>query len=143
MIQLADINVVFALLVENHTHHRSAWKWWAKRNDSSVAWCLPVRLGILRLLTNKTAMQGDVVTPTEALDAWGAFAQDPRVTEVSTSGPSHEITLRRLIHNRVATPNLWTDAWLASAAESSAMGLVSFDTGFRRYGLAGFELLKG
>ena len=41
-----------------------------------------------------------------------------------------------------ATPNLWTDAWLAATAESQGVGLTSFDTGFRSFALRNFELLK-
>ena len=57
MIRLADVNVVFALLVAGHEHHARAWRWWQSRPDASVAWCLPIRLGTLRLLTNAVAME--------------------------------------------------------------------------------------
>ena len=40
MIRLADINVVFALLVEGHEHRAHAWRWWQPRPGASVAWCL-------------------------------------------------------------------------------------------------------
>jgi toxin-antitoxin system PIN domain toxin len=143
MTRLADINVVFALLVEGHEHHASAWRWWQRRADASVAWCLPVRLGVLRLLTNSVAMERQALAGGAALDAWDAFQRDPRTTELGPPGAAHELAFRRLVENRRATPNLWTDAWLAAAAESQGTGITSFDAGFRNFALRDFELLKG
>jgi len=142
MIRLADINVVFALLIEGHEHHARAWRWWQRRNEASVAWCLPVRLGILRLLTNPVAMEGDPLDCHAALDAWDAFRRDPRTIELSPPGPAHDVILRKLVAGRRPSPKLWTDAWLAAAAESEDAGLTSFDAGFREFKLRDFELLK-
>jgi toxin-antitoxin system PIN domain toxin len=142
MIRLADINVVFALLVEGHEHHARAWRWWQRRPDASVAWCLPVRLGTLRLLTNAVAMEGEPLQCETALDAWDEFSRDPRTVELSLTGPAHDQLLRRLVAGRKPSPNLWTDAWLAAAAECENAGLTSFDTDFREFKLRDFELLK-
>jgi toxin-antitoxin system PIN domain toxin len=143
MKSLVDVNVVFAILVENHAHHDAAWRWWSKREEKSVVLSLPVRLGILRLLTNKMAMEGSPVSPEEALEAWDRFEADPRTLSLPDPQQAHEIHLRRFVKGRPASPNLWTDAWLAALAEASAIGLTSFDAGFRSFGLRDFELLKG
>ena len=142
MIRLADINVVFALLVEGHEHHARAWRWWQGRPDASVAWCLPIRLGTLRLLTNAVAMECDPLDCDAALDAWDEFRRDPRTVELSATGPAHDQLLRKLVSGRQPSPNLWTDAWLAAAAESHGIALTSFDAGFRKFKLRDFELLK-
>lgn len=143
MIRLADTNVVFAILVGHHGHHTRAWRWWERRDEASVGLCLPVRLGTLRLLTNATAMEGGPVSPEEALAAWDSFADDPRTVGLPLPGGPHELHFRRLIRGRATAPNLWTDAWLAAFAESTGMGLTSFDAGFRSFGLKDFELLRG
>jgi len=143
MTRLADVNVVFAILVENHVHHAAAWKWWMMREDASVGFCLPVRLGILRLLTNAAAMEGGAISPSDALAAWDAFSDDPRTVGLETPAQSHELHFRRLVKGRRASPNLWTDAWLAALAESLAIGLTSFDAGFRQFSMGDFELLQG
>ena len=143
MISLVDVNVVFAILVENHAHHAAAWRWWRKRDEESVGLSLPVRLGILRLLTNKTAMEGSPVSPEEALAAWDRFEEDPRTLWLHEPECTHEIHFRRFVKGRPASPNLWTDAWLAALAEASAIGFTSFDSGFRSFGMRDFELLKG
>lgn len=142
MIRLADVNVVLALLVEGHEYHARAWRWWQSRPDASVAWCLPIRLGTLRLLTNAVAMEGDPLDCDAALDAWDAFRRDPRTIEFAAAGPAHEMILRRMLAGRKPTPNLWTDAWLVAAAESENAGLTSFDAGFREFKLRNFELLE-
>ena len=142
MIRLADINVVFALFVEGHGHHARAWRWWQRRPDASVAWCLPVRMGTLRLLTNAAAMEGEPLDCDAALDAWGKFSRDPRTVELSATGPAHDQLLRKLVSGRKPSPNLWTDAWLAAVAESEAIGLTSFDADFREFKLRDFELLR-
>ena len=143
MTSLVDVNVVFAILVENHAHHATAWRWWRKRDEQSVVLSLPVRLGILRLLTNKIAMEGSPVSPQEALDAWDSFEADPRTFWLPNLERTHEIHFRRFVKGRPSSPNLWTDAWLAALAEASAISLTSFDAGFRSFGLRDFELLKG
>lgn len=143
MIKLADINVVFALLVDGHEHHPAAWAWWEKQPEDGVAWALPVKLGILRLLSNARTMQGEPLEPEKALDAWEKFANDPRTREAEFPSIAHESVLRRLVSGRKTTPNLWTDAWLAALAESLTIGLTSFDAGFRSFGLRNFEQLQG
>lgn len=142
MIRLADVNVVFALLVEAHACHRKAWRWWKRREDSSVALCLPVRLGVLRLLTNAIPMQGRPISPAEALAAWDCFDRDPRTMWLPVLETAHELHFRRFVEGRKPSPNLWTDAWIAALAESSAIGLTSFDSGFLPFRLRDFELLK-
>ncbi|MBJ7391674.1 MAG: hypothetical protein JHC85_08915 [Chthoniobacterales bacterium] len=142
MIRLADVNVVFALLVAGHEHHARAWRWWQSRPDASVAWCLPIRLGTLRLLTNAVAMEGDPLDCHAALDAWDEFRRDPRTVELSAAGSAHDLLLRKFVAGRKPSPNLWTDAWLAAAAECENAGLTSFDADFRQCKLRDFELLK-
>lgn len=130
---LLDVNVVFALLVEFHVHHKSAWKWWGAAANDSVAWCLPVRLGVLRLLTNRLAMAESPVSSDKALAVWDAFARDERVFEVEIPTDQIDLFFRKNVSGRPSSPNLWTDAWLAACAESAGMGLVSFDRGFRLF----------
>ena len=142
MSTVADVNVVFALLVENHVHHATAWAWWENREDSSVGLCLLVRLGILRLLTNPRAMEGSPVPPWEAIEAWEVFKADPRTFPLPLPERAHEMAFRRILTGRQPGPNLWTDAWLAALAVSLGIGLTSFDADFHAFPLAVFEHLK-
>jgi toxin-antitoxin system PIN domain toxin len=139
---LADVNVVFPLLVEAHAHHSAAWAWWEEATDGSVVWCLPVRLGVLRLLTNAAAMAGEPVLPEAALAAWDQFAGDGRVDEAMVTGSQVDLFFRENVRGRKSSPNLWTDAWLAACAQSHNMGLVSFDRDFHAFDLADFLHLE-
>jgi predicted nucleic acid-binding protein len=139
---LADINVVFSLLVAGHEHNPVSWKWWEQREPESVLWVLPIKLGVLRLLTNNVAMAGNPLAPIEALGAWDAFHRDTRTSELEFPSTAQDLKLRQFIEGRRASPNLWTDAWLAAVAESSACTLTSFDAGFQSFGLTSFEFLK-
>ncbi len=142
MRRLADVNVVFALLVEAHTHHKASWKWWEAAADGSVLWCLPVRLGVLRLLTNPAAMDGDPVSTETALTAWEDFARDERVVDQEVSGRRVDPFFRNNVVGRQPAPNLWTDAWLAAYAQALGVGVVSFDRDFRSFDLVDFLHLK-
>jgi predicted nucleic acid-binding protein len=87
-------------------------------------------------------MDGTPVSPSEALKAWDCFEEDPRTFWVPDQGRAHELCFRRFVDGREASPNLWTDAWLAALAEAAEIGLTSFDSGFRAFGLNHFEHLK-
>jgi toxin-antitoxin system PIN domain toxin len=130
---IADANVLFPLLVGGHGAHASAWRWWEQQPDGSVGLCLLTRLAVLRLLTNRTAMNGVPISPTAALAAWEQLSGDPRTVSIEAEPVSHEGRFVRLVAGREPTPNLWTDAWLAALAQSLDYDLTTFDRGFRSF----------
>lgn len=138
---LVDINVVFAILVAGHAHHQPAWRWWERQLDDSVGLCLLTRLGVLRLLTNSKAMAGSAVAPEKALESWEMFSNDPRCVWKDPD-LRHESYFQNFVTGRQASPNLWTDAWLAALAESQHLRLASFDGDFRSFGLKDFDHLQ-
>ena len=140
---LVDVNVVFAILVERHVHHPTAWQWWEMQATRSVGLCLPVRLGTLRLLTNTKAMENAPVSPDQALAAWDAFEADERTFLIGSSTGAGEACFRKNVVGRMPTPNLWTDALLAAWSEATDMRLTSFDGGFRSFPQLKFEWLRG
>ena len=130
---IADANVLFPLLVDRHVAHEVARRWWEKRSDDSVGLCLLTRMAVLRLLTNRVAMNGAPTTPEVALNAWRALAADPRSVFVDVAPSSHENFLTSMVTVRQPTSNLWTDAWLAALARSLDHELVTFDRGFKSF----------
>lgn len=139
---VADVNVLFALLVAGHPHHAVCWGWWEGRGDRSVVLCWPTRMAVLRLLTNARAMGGTPVSPDQALAAWDVLAGDPRTIWTEPSDGLDPL-LRRFVAARAPTPNLWSDAWLAAHAASLGCGLTSLDGDFRSFGLKEFDWLRG
>ena len=141
MSSVVDVNVLFSILVAGHAHHSVAWDWWERQDSDAVILCWPTRLGVLRLLTNSTAMKLHPVTPEVALTAWDTLNQDPRSLWQDPAA-GHEVFFRRYVSGRKPSPNLWNDAWLAAHAESLGVGLTSFDSDFRAFGLSSFDHLK-
>ena len=129
---VADVNVLFATVVEGHLHHPVAWQWWEHPADRLIALCWPTRLAVLRLLSNSKAMGDRAVSPAAALAAWDSLALDPR-TFWSDATAGHEAIFRRYVAGRQSCPNLWTDAWLAAHAESQGFRLTSFDADFHAF----------
>lgn len=129
---IADANVIFALLVGSHPHHEWARRWWEQRSDGSVGLHLLVRMAVLRLLSNRIAMNGAPASPIDALKAWRSLADDPRCF-AATPAASHEALFKALVAARAPSPNLWTDAWLVALAQSLDCELVTFDRGFRSF----------
>lgn len=130
---IADASVLFPLLVEGHAAHEPSMEWWQEQADGAVGTCLLTRLAVLRLLSNRMAMNGDPVKPKEALAAWQQLADDPRSFYVGAEPSAHEHRFAALVIAREPTPNLWADAWLAALALSLDYELVTFDRGFRSF----------
>jgi toxin-antitoxin system PIN domain toxin len=138
---IADANVLFPLLVDGHVAHEFALDWWAKQPDGGVGLCLLTRLAVLRLLTNRVAMNGAAIAPTQALKAWQQLASDPRALPISAEPETHESLFASLVSGREPTPNLWADAWLAALAQSLDYELATFDRGFRSFSGLSLRLL--
>jgi toxin-antitoxin system PIN domain toxin len=130
---IADANVLFPLLVGGHAAHETARQWWEEQSESTVGLCLLTRLAVLRLLSNRVAMNGAAITPNHALDAWSELANDPRSVYIDAQPSSHEACFVSLVTHRPLTPSLWSDAWLAALAQSLHCELTTFDRGFKSF----------
>jgi toxin-antitoxin system PIN domain toxin len=130
---IADANVLFPLLVQGHPAHDVAMAWWGEQPDGTVGTCLLTRLAILRLLTNRVAMNGQPVIPTDALKAWRRLSDDPRSFHIDSQPTDHEARFASFVSSRQPTPNLWTDAWLAALAVSLDYEMTTFDRGFKSF----------
>jgi predicted nucleic acid-binding protein len=88
-------------------------------------------MAVLRLLTNRVAMNGAPVRPDDALKAWNKLSDDPRSFHIDVEPADHEPRFASLVSSREPSPNLWTDAWLAALAISLDYELTTFDRGFK------------
>ena len=88
---------------------------------------------MLRLLSNRVAMNGNPVKPKEALDAWQQLADDPRSVHIDSEPATHEHRFASCVTGREPTPNLWTDAWLAALALSLDYEVATFERGFNSF----------
>lgn len=135
---LLDANVWLALAAEAHIHHRRAEAYWKSEAAPVAAFCRVTQLAFLRHLTNKTIMGDQVLTPGAAWKKCGEFLALPEVRFLAEP-PGLDEQLGQLTHGGRTSPNLWTDAYLASFARCAGLRLVTFDHGFARF--TGLELL--
>ncbi len=138
---IADVNVLLPLLCGGHVAEKSAYRWFDTKDRESIGWCLPIRLAILRHLSNRHIMGTSVLAPTQALDTWARLEADQRLYEIESLPGGLEMYLRLNVRNRNPSPQIWIDAWLAAVAESSGLQIVSFDRDFERFDLTSLEIL--
>lgn len=129
---LPDLNLWLALIDADHEHHASARRYWEQQAAADIAFCRVTMLGLLRLLTNASVMQGAPFTAPEAWDAYLAFAALPEVGFIEDSLEAEKRF--ELWSRRPDFPaHGWTDAWIAALAASVDARVVSFDTDFNAY----------
>jgi toxin-antitoxin system PIN domain toxin len=127
-----DINVWFALAVEDHPQHLAAKEYWYGLSSSRFAFCRVTSLGFLRLLTNRTAMSNQPFSVVGAWQAYQAFRTLPEVSYLSDD-PLVDRYLEVWLEQGTVTHRLWTDAYLAALSASTQCRLVSFDTDFYKF----------
>ena len=84
----------------------------------------------------------DTHSPDEAWLAWEKLAFDERCSLLPLEPPELEVTWRKYIVGRSASPKLWMDAFLAAWAQAAGLSFVTFDAGFRSYRLGNLQLLS-
>lgn len=140
---LVDVNVLLPLLLPQHVAHAAARQWLADRPaDAQTFFALPTQLGVLRLLSQPRVLGAAALAPERALQTWDSLVQALGLHEAPPTPPEHAQHLRQLVVGRAATPNLWTDAWLAALALSLDCEMVSFDRGFRSFNRLKLRLLR-
>ena len=106
---LADVNVVFPLLVSRHQQRDKALEWFDSTVSADVVLCRLTRLGVLRLLCTAQVMGPDVLQPRVAIKALEVLEADERVVLLHEPD-GLDVTLKTLVTACATTPNLWTDA---------------------------------
>lgn len=142
MSAVVDVNVLLPIALSRHPLRDSAGEWWDTAADHSVVLCLPVRMAVLRLLSNRTVMGDDVLRPESAWSVWAKFCADDRTVERYDSPDGLDMLWFQNVSGRDSSPKLWTDAWLAAFAESAGYEMVTFDRGFRSFSITDLRLLE-
>lgn len=122
-----DVNVWLALAHEIHPHHNPARAWSDSLDrDAMVYFCRFTQLGLLRLLTDESAMGADVLTQVEAWRAFDALVAHPS-NQTIDEPPGLDPLFRRQTSSRQAATKQWADGYLAAFAEAAHLSLVTFD----------------
>jgi toxin-antitoxin system PIN domain toxin len=138
---LADVNVLFALLVRQHEHHKIALKWFDRLSSNEAGLCRYVQLALIRLLGNHHIMGDDAVPASTAWRLIDQLGQDERVAFIPE--PDHlDSIFPTLLNSPIPTGKLIADAYLAAYSIASSRRIVTLDRGFRQFRGLDVEVLQ-
>jgi hypothetical protein len=121
------VNVWLALAHEIHPHHNVAANWGESlASDMTLAFCRFTQLGLLRLLTNKSAMGADVLTQAKAWAVYDAFLKTTRARLIEEPR-GIDALFRQQTNRNEASTRQWADGYLTAFALAAGMRLVTFD----------------
>jgi len=129
---LADVNVLLALLVRQHEHHRLALRWFDRLAANEAALCRFVQLALIRLLGNRHIMGDDAVPAATAWRLIDELAQDERIIFVAEPDLLDSY-FPALLNSPVAAGKLVGDAYLAAFSMATSRRMITFDRGFRQF----------
>jgi toxin-antitoxin system PIN domain toxin len=121
------VNVWFALAHEIHPHHEAAMAWGESLDSDTAAYFSRfTQLGVLRLLTNQSAMGEDVLTQAEAWKAFDALLANPGNQMMEEPRGIDSLFRRHTSRDEISTKQ-WADGYLAAFADAAGLTLVTFD----------------
>ena len=91
-----------------------------------LCFCRFTQLGLLRLLTNQSAMGADVLTQSNAWAVYDEFLQTARARFVEEPHGIDPLFRQHTDRNEASTKQ-WADGYLAAFAVAAGMRLVTFD----------------
>lgn len=94
--------------------------------DAVLAFCRFTQLGLLRLLTNQSAMGADVMTQAKAWAVYDAFLKTARAQLIGEPRGIDRLFRQHTSRNESSTKD-WADAYLAAFAEAADLTLVTLD----------------
>ena len=139
MAALVDVNVLVALMHARHVHSAAAVRWLAGLdNAGAVAICRVSQMGVMRILTNPSAMKDEVKSAAEFWAGWDRLISDERFALVGEPA-GLQVAWRTVTAKIPKGKPAETDCYLAAFAVTGGHSLVSFDRGMRRF--AGVDLI--
>ena len=120
MTRLLDVNLLMALLWENHEHHTQARSWF--KRVSAFATCPVVQLGFARVSSHPLLGYG--LTPEQAFGVLRQFIADPRHAFISDDLSCTD----RVVRTELMTgANQITDRYLVALARQHGFNLSTLD----------------
>jgi toxin-antitoxin system PIN domain toxin len=138
---LVDVNLLLALLVERHEHHRSALRWFDRLAAGEACVCRFVQLALIRLLASRSVMGEHAISASEAWASIDELLGDERV-EFAAEPSGVESAMPVFLNQPTPTGKLAGDAYLAAFAVSSGFRMVTMDAGFRNFRELDLELIR-
>jgi toxin-antitoxin system PIN domain toxin len=137
---LADVNVLFPLLVRHHEHNELALRWFDGLAAEEAVLCRFVQLGLVRLLGNRTIMGKYAIS---ALAAWNLTAEllDDERIEFAAEPALVDAVFPKLLRYKTPAGKLVGDAYLAAFSIAGQMRLTTIDQGFAQFREVDLQLL--
>ena len=132
---LADVNILIALLDEDHIHHKLVLKWFDASDEDEFGVCAFTEAGFLRVTTNPKAASNTIETALDALASLNNHAGH-RFWPISEGWSS----LAAPFIERVFGHQQITDAYLLGLAVKEDGVLVTMDKAIQY--MAGIEYSK-
>jgi uncharacterized protein len=120
VIFLLDVNLLMALLWENHEHHQTARAW--LRHSSKFATCPLTQLGFARISSH--AMLGYGMSPEQAFQVLRGLLSDTRHRFIPDDLSCADRILRT---DLIGTANQVSDYYLIALARQHGLALATFD----------------
>lgn len=122
-----DVNVWFALTHQIHPQHPAAAAWAESLDDNAVMYfCRFTQLGFLRLLTNRSAMGEEALTPRQAWEVFDVVMSNPGNRMMEEPSGIDQL-FRQFTDRDEASTKQWADRYLAAFAAGGGVQLVTFD----------------
>jgi toxin-antitoxin system PIN domain toxin len=122
-----DVNVWLALAHEIHPQHHVAMGWDESLDPQTIlSFCRFTQLGLLRLLTNQSAMGADVLTQSKAWAVYDAFLRTNRARLMEEPRGIDSLFRQQTNRNEISTKQ-WADGYLAAFAMAASIPLITFD----------------
>jgi toxin-antitoxin system PIN domain toxin len=124
-----DLNVWLALSVAGHVHNAAAWNWLnLLPPEAKLIFARYTHIGLLRLLTNQSAMGEQTLTLKKAWGVYDRWLNDPRV-EFYPEPRGLDVGFREATAPFAGKPatKLVGDCYLLAYAKHSHAALVTFD----------------
>jgi toxin-antitoxin system PIN domain toxin len=144
MATLADTNVWLALCLSGHEYHPAAVAWLQRMGSKEVLFCRSTQQSLLRLLTTAAVLRhygNPPLTNAEALKLYHGLVADGRIEFVQEPANLDRYWYS-LATQKMASPKVWMDAYLAAFAIAGGYRLVTIDLAFQQYGDLDLILLK-
>jgi toxin-antitoxin system PIN domain toxin len=134
---LPDINIWVSLATPGHAHHTACVDWLdSVATRASIRFCRTTQQGFLRLVTNRAIQNRYGGAPLNNDGAWNAyrqFAADDRVGPLLTEPDPLERVWYQLSSRTTASPQMWTDTYLAAFAIVAGATFVTIDRAFTQF----------
>jgi uncharacterized protein len=120
---LFDVNVLIAIVDENHVHHRVAHEWWAANRSAGWATCPLTENGMARIMSQSGYK--NPITTTFAIDLLAE-----QVAQTDHAFWPDDISLRDgtlFDPSRILGPNQITDVYLLALAVKNGGRLATLD----------------